>query len=160
MISITPIYNTLIPLSSLCPQCYDSIKHLRLNKRNELVATIIPKLTFLHGFLDRRVFDERKDGLGRDDFNRKGVRLHEIDSRLVDLGHRWFRAREGTGGGQTVGTIAPRSNLFVISGLRYAQAFRRADSAVDAGRRCSWTLTIGAILRRRDDRADVPSPSR
>lgn len=131
----------------------------KIRKDYYCLISSIDQPTFLRGFLDRRVFNERKNGFRRDDLDRRYVSLYQIDSRLVDLGNRRFRAGESARSGQAVGTIAPRPDLLDVSALRYAQPFRRTDSTVNTGRRGPWTLTIGAVLRCRDHRADVSSPS-
>lgn len=88
--------------------------------------------------------------------------MHQVDgnSWLVDFRHRGLRAGERARSRQTVGTIAPRPDLLVVSGLWYTQPFRGANGAVDARRRCPRTLTIRAVLWRRDCWTDVAASSR
>lgn len=78
----------------------------------------------------------------------------------MNFRYRWFRAGKSTGCCQTVGTIAPRSDLFEIALVRYTESFGRTNGAIDARCRRPWTLPIRAVLRRRDTWYRISSSTR
>lgn len=155
---MTYIFNTIKKKQelSLFPQTkgiHNSFWKTIINIRYWYTYLYPSSLTFLNSFLHSISFNNR---VNRFVANRlDGGRVRLIDSRLVHFRDQRFRASQCTGSCQAVWAIASGSDLLVVALLRYTQTFGRTDGAVDAGRRCPRTLSIGTVLGRRATWCDI-----